>query len=179
MCVDLIGYNHNDITFNHPFYDTEREECPNWQSIQMEISNPLHSWWWLRWVCLLLDTCWTLFWLLQLAPVCCCHTLKFQWWQKYHVLHYDHSFTPQIWMQRAASTRPLKCIGWSPVLTSSLTRERRPTLSLKRGEGTACSFLVFKLNFNGCLSIRVSFLGVCFLFTLCFIYGHINRAFLV
>ena len=47
------------------------------------------------------------------------------------------SFAPQIWMLRAVSTRRLKCIGWSLVLTSSPTRERRHTSSLRREEGTA------------------------------------------
>lgn len=51
------------------------------------------------------------------------------------------SFTPQIWMPRAASTRLLKCIGWNLVLTSSLMRERRPSSSLKREEGMARAVL--------------------------------------
>ena len=53
------------------------------------------------------------------------------------------SFTPQIWMPRAASTRLLKCIGWSLASTSSLMKERRPTSSLWREEGTAlCLYII-------------------------------------
>lgn len=40
-------------------------------------------------------------------------------------------------MLKGASTRHLKCIGSSPVLTLSLMRERRPTSSLKKEMGMA------------------------------------------
>lgn len=67
VCVALIRFMITVwVLTQHLFYDAERKECPDWQKIQMEISNPLHSGWWFGWVCLILSTFWTPYWLLYL-----------------------------------------------------------------------------------------------------------------
>lgn len=113
-------------------YATERKECyPQWNK-EMDVSYSLYSGRWFGWVCTKNEhIC---------ALIVFCPTL------------FNTTVSPaeQIWMLKAASTRHLKCIGLSPVWTSSPTRERRPTSSSKNAMGAYQALKTFAF-FTSCV----------------------------